>query len=74
MATHSAGSRSTKVFSTDSEKRQVNFDDPSDQRIETKLIRTSFGQICPEMQVIELHVFFYDKHHKVSFFLKKLPN
>lgn len=66
MATHSAGSRSTKVLLIDTEK--VNFDALSD-RIETELIRTSFGQMCLKMQVNDPHVI-YDKHHNVSFFLK----
>ena len=64
-----AGSSSTDVLSIDSEKRQVDFDVPSDRRIETEFIRTSFRQICPATQVNELHIL-YDNHHKVSFFLK----
>ena len=32
-----------------------------------------FSQICPEMQVNEVHAL-YDKHHKVSSFLKSLKN
>ena len=66
MATHSAGTRSTKVLSIDTEK--VNFDVLSD-RIEAELIRTSFGQMRLKMQVKDPHVI-YDKHHNVSFFLK----
>lgn len=66
MATHSAGTRSTKVLSIDTEK--VNFD-VLNARIEAELIRTSFGQVCLKMQVKDPHVI-YDKHHNVSFFLK----
>ena len=35
--------------------------------------RKYFFQICPEMQVIEIHAL-YDKHHKVSSFLKSHQN